>query len=218
MSDEAPTPPIRPLHDVWLKPRRVFRELATAPISPMDYLLGAAQGIVSWLALSRAQSAGTDTSVGQILRTALLAGPVAGILGLYLMTAIYTRLGRRAGGVSTRNQLFHVLAYSGVPMVASLAIWVITALLVGNATFVAAPRADLQPFPVLLLRVQFLSHVLLIGWSLLLQVMGLSEVERLTTRRAFGIWVMGQLMVMVAILLLWVLLIGLGLGPPPPPT
>lgn len=218
MADEATTPPTRPLYDVWLKPRRVFREMAAAPITAVDYLLGAAQGVVSWLALSRAQSAGSDTGVAQILGKALIAGPIAGVLGLYLMTAVYTRLGRRAGGVATRNQVFHVLAYSGVPMVLSLGIWLIAALLAGEATFIEVPRADLETFVVLLLRVQFMSHVLLIGWSLLLQVMGFSEVERLGLRRAFGLWIVGQLLVMLVILFLWILIIGLGIATPPPPA
>ncbi len=218
MADEATTPPTRPLYDVWLKPRRVFREMAAEPITHVDYLLGAAQGVVSWLALSRAQSAGADTGVAQILGKAFIAGPIAGVLGLYLMTAVYTRLGRRAGGKATRNQVFHVLAYSGVPMVLSLGIWLVAALLAGEATFVEAPRGDLETFVALLLRVQFLSHVLLIGWSLLLQVMGYSEVQRLGLRRAFGIWIVGQLLVMLMILFLWILIIGLGIATPPPPA
>ena len=43
----------------------------------MDYLLGAAQGIVSWLALSRAEAAGAASPVLEIIGKALLIGPVA---------------------------------------------------------------------------------------------------------------------------------------------
>jgi hypothetical protein len=67
-----PTEPIRPLHDVWLRPRRVFRELATRQVGAADYLLGAAQGIAGWLALSRAQNAGTSSGVAEIFVKALL--------------------------------------------------------------------------------------------------------------------------------------------------
>jgi hypothetical protein len=202
------------LHDVWLKPRRVFRELAAQPIGAVDYLLGAAQGAVSWLALSRAEGAGATGSVEEILGKACIAGPIAGVVGLYLMAAVYTRLGRRAGGVATRAQVFHVLAYSGVPMVVSLGIWVLTALIVGEATFVETPHPAVEPFVALLLQVQFIAHAILIAWSFLLQVMGFSEVERLATRRAFGIWFLGQLLVALAMLVLAVLIVSLGGGPP----
>ena len=213
MPEETQPETIRPLHDVWLRPRRVFRELAALPIGRTDYLLGSAQGIVSWLALSRAQSAGAGGDLASILGTALIAGPVAGILGLFLMTSVYLRLGRTVGGVATRDQVFHVLAYSGVPMVASLVIWLATAAIAGAPTFVQPAGGDLEPFVALLLRLQFFSHALLVGWTLLLQVMGFSEVERLGTRRAFGVWMLGQVLVMFAIMLLWILVLGLGAGP-----
>lgn len=215
MAEETTPESIHPLRDVWLRPRRVVRELADTPITRIDYLLGITQGIVSWLSLSRAQSAGASSTVAQILARAALAGPIAGVLGLYLMSAVYTRLARRAGGSATRAQIFHVLAYSGVPMIASLGIWLLTAALAGRATFLNGPPADLQPFLALLVRAQFLSHVLLVGWSLLLQVMAFSEAERLPTSRAFGVWLLGQVLVMLAILLLWILVIGFGVSPLP---
>ena len=55
MSD---TEPIRPLKDVWLRPRRVFRELANQPIGAADALrLGLALDVVSeeWV-LARAMA------------------------------------------------------------------------------------------------------------------------------------------------------------------
>jgi hypothetical protein len=213
MPEELPPTPIRPLHDVWLKPRRVFRELADKPIGATDYLLGAAQGMVSWLFLSREQGAGATSSLGQIFGTAVIVGPIAGIAGLYIMTAIYARLGRRAGGVSTRNQVFHVFAYSSVPLLASLAVWVVTALLAGEMAFIKTPRADTEPFIDWLLQGQLIIHGLLIAWSYLLQVMGFSEVEGLATGRAFKIWVLGQVLIALALLVLGVAIVSLGGDP-----
>jgi len=121
-----PTEPIRPLKDVWLRPRRVFRELASRPVGIVDYLLAAAQGIGNFLALYRTEGAGANNSVEQILGNSFAYGAVAGVASLLLMAVIYGRLGARAGGKSTTNQVVHVLAYGGVPMVASLALWVLT--------------------------------------------------------------------------------------------
>jgi hypothetical protein len=188
-----PTEPIRPLKDVWLRPRRVFRELAPLPVGIADYLLAAAQGIGNFLALYRTEGAGAHSSVEEILAKSFAYGAVAGVASLYLMAVIYGRLGTRAGGKSTTSQVIHVLAYGGVPMAVSLAIWVLTALLAGEATFVETPRADIESFLALLLHVQFISYVLLLIWSIVLQVMGLSEIQGLATRKAFGVWVLGQI-------------------------
>jgi Yip1 domain len=197
-----PTEPIRPLKDVWLRPRRVFRELAARPVGIADYLLAAAQGIGNFLALYRTEGAGAHSSVEHILANSFAYGAIAGVASLFLMAVIYGRLGARAGGKSTTNQVIHVLAYGSVPLVASLAMWVLTALLAGEAAFVETPRADVEGFLVLLLHVQFISYVLLLIWSIVLQVMGFSEIQGLTTRRALGVWVLGQVIGFLASLFL----------------
>ena len=180
----------------------MFRELAARPVGITDYLLAAAQGIGNFLALYRHEGAGAHSSVEEILAKSLAYGAVAGVVSVYLMAVIYGRLGLRAGGKSTTNQVIHVLAYGGVPMAASLAIWVLTALLAGEATFVETPRADLEAFLALLLHLQFTSYVLLLIWSIVLQVMGLSEIQGLTTRKAFGVWFLGQIIGFLASLFL----------------
>ncbi|MGA2776438.1 MAG: hypothetical protein ABSF94_02700 [Steroidobacteraceae bacterium] len=185
--------------------------MAATPIGWRDYLLAAAQGIVSMFVLSRAQSAGGGAGIAAIFGDALIIGPFAGVLGVWVMAEIYSRLGRRAGGAATAAQLFHVFAYGGVPVVASLAIWLIAALLAGQATFLDAPGKDLAPFLRLLLHAQFVAHCALAAWSFVLQIMGLSEMESIRVRRAFAVWILGQLVVWVGSLLLLILLNTLGL-------
>jgi hypothetical protein len=210
-----PTEPIRPLHDVWLRPRRVFRELSSRPIGGIDYLLGAAQGVANWLAFSRAHNAGATSGITEIFFKALLIGSTAGVASLFLMSLIYSRLASRAGRVAARRQVFHVLAYSGVPLAASLIIWVFAALLTGEATFEQTLRPDVEGFVALLLRVQFIAYVVLTLWSVVIQVMGLSEIQALTTRRALGLWILGQLIGFLALLFLTILIVTLFPGAAP---
>jgi len=188
-------PSLRPFHDVWLRPRYVFRELANSPIGGIDYLLAAAQGMVNWLALARGESLGKSLSVLQIIGTAFAFGSIAGVLSFLLMAEVYRRLARSLGGTASRAQVFHVLAYSGIPMVASLGAWVLTACLVGEPVFLETPSADLDRFVHLLLGVQFTAHVALVLWSGLLQIMGLSEIERISVPRALGLCLFGQILV-----------------------
>ena len=191
---------------MWLRPRRVFRELATRRVGAADYLLGAAQGIANWLALSRAANAGSTSSVAEIFGKALVIGSSAGIASLFLMGAIYMRLGTRSGRTASRNQTFHVLAYGGVPLAASLIGWILTALLAGGTTFEDVPHAEVETFIAVLLRIQFLAYMLLAAWSVVIQVMGLSEIRGLTTPRAFGLWALGQLIGFLALLFLIILI------------
>jgi len=201
-----PEDPIRPLHDVWMRPRRVFRELAQRPIGRMDYLLGAAQGVAGWLAFSRAQNAGAVSGVAEIFGKAFLIGSPAGIASLFLFCTIYARLSSRMGKPVARNQVFHVLAYGGVPLAASLVVWAITALLTGEVAFEQAPRPDVEAFVALLLRIQFIIYILLTLWSVVIQVMGLSEIQGVPTGKAFGVWVLGQVIAFLALLFLMILI------------
>jgi hypothetical protein len=203
MSDTAP---IQPFKDVWLRPRRVFRELQNQPIAVTDYLLAAAQGIATPLMVSRAQLSGTGATAAQILESAFIFGPLAGIVSMYLFAAIYGRLGARAGGKFARNQVFHVLAYGGIPVAASLVLWVFTALLVGESAIVEKPGVELDWFVGLVLRAQFVAYLLLLVWSVVLQVMGFSEISGLSTRRAFAVWGSGQLLWLLAAFFLSILI------------
>jgi len=184
----------------------VFRALASQPIGRVDYLLGAAQGMVGWLALSRATNAAATSGVVTIVGRAAIGGSLMGIASLFLFAEIYERLGNRMGGKSTRNQVVHVLAYGSVPIAVSLGIWLLTALLAGNAAFMQVPRPDVESFVALLLHAQFIAYLLLAFWSVLLQVMGFSEIQGLTTRKAFWVWVLGQLIGLIGALFLTLLI------------
>jgi len=210
-----PTEHIRPLHDVWLRPRRVFRELASQPIGRIDYLLGAAQGIANCLALSRTQNAGASMGMGEIFLRAIGIGSTVGVAGLFLMGLIYTRLGSRTARPAARSQVFHVLAYGNVPLAASLIVWVFAALLTGEVTFEVTPHAEVEGFVALLLRMQFIAFLILALWSVVIQVMGLSEVQGITPARAFGLWVLGQLIGFLALVFLVILLVTLFPGAVP---
>ncbi len=197
---------IRPLHDVWLRPRRVFRELASRPVGSTDYVLAALQGVVSWLALSRAQNAGRTGEVATIFFKAFTFGSLAGLGSLFLMGAIYARLSRRVAGVPLRIQVIHVLAYGGVPAAASFVLWLLAALVAGETTFVQTPDPDVEGFPLLLARLQFIVYVALLLWSVVLQIMGFSEIQGVATRKALAIWLIGQFIGFLALLFVAVLL------------
>ena len=135
-----------------------------------------------------------------------MVGSVVGLASLYIMTAIYSRVAGLSGKPPVRRQLIHVLAYSGVPMSAALAMWIVAALIAGETTFTMPLEPNVESFVVILLRAQFCGYVFLVMWSVVLQVMGFSEILGVATRKAFGIWVLGQLVSVLAALFLMVLL------------
>jgi hypothetical protein len=154
----------------------------------------------------RTQLSASGATAGEILGTAFIFGPIGGVVSMYLFAAIYGRLGARAGGKSTRNQVFHVLAYGGIPVAASLVLWIFTALVVGEAAIVEKPGAEVDGFVAFVLRAQFAAYMFLLFLSIVLQVMGFSETLGLATRKAFAVWVLGQLLWLLAAFFLSILI------------
>jgi hypothetical protein len=212
-----PTAPVHPLKEVWLRPRRVFRELARQPVGIVDYLLAAAQGVGNYLMLYQSQVSESRLSVSDIVANSLRIGPIAGVAGVFVFSLIYGRLSARLGGNSTRNQVFHVLAYGGIPVAATLLLWGLALLLVGDAALGAAPGADVDGFVWIVVRLQFAANLLLLFWSVVLQIMGFSEILGLPVRKAFGLWVLGQLLGVLALFFLAILIAILFPGAVPSP-
>lgn len=196
------TDPIHPLKDVWLRPRRVFRALSKQPIGPLDYILAAAQA-VAFYTIFNFQTAEMRAVAWNIVP--LL--PIAGVFSALFYTLIYTRLGARAGPRGNRGEIFHILAYSGVPQVAAMLLWIFTFLLLGEAPWLDQSRSDVDGFVWIVARIQFGISVLLFAWSYLLQVMGFSEIFGLNVRKSLALWVLGQL---VYTLIMFVLFVFLG--------
>jgi hypothetical protein len=198
------TDPIHPLKDVWLRPRRVFRALSKQPIGPWDYVLAAAQGIAGCTIFTF-----QTPEMRAVAWNIIALVPIAGVFGALFYTLIYTRLGSRVGGSGKRHEIFHILAYSGVPQVAAMLLWILTFLLLGEAPWLDQPGREVDGFIWIVARIQFGISVLLFAWSYLLQVMGFSEIFGLNVRKSIALWMLGQLICALAVLFLLVFLAAL---------
>jgi Yip1 domain len=191
---------IQPLKDVWLRPRRVFRELAERPMTFTDYALPAVLSTGNLFVFQSAQA--TPGSVGHVLANSLLFGPIFGIASTYLFAGIYQRLVTRAGGNCSRAAVFHVLAYGALPVVAALGIWGLATLLIGDAALPATPAKELDGFQAVIARLELLTYAFLWLWSVVLQVMGFSELQGIAPGKAMRFWILGQALCVLALFML----------------
>ena len=209
---------ISPLKDVWLRPRRVFRSLAEQPLKFPDFVLASALGVGNFLAFYRSQPAAGHAGIGEVALNSLIFGPIVGIASTYLFASIYARLGSRVGGRAGRAPIFHVLSYGGIPVVAGLGLWALTIMLIGEEAFVPKAHSELDGFQAVILQLQIIAYVFLWLWSVLLQVMGFSELQGIATGKALGVWLLGQLLCMLALFMLLLVIAILFPGLLPVPT
>ena len=201
------TEQIRPLKDVWLRPRRVFRELATQPIGATDYLLAAAQGIATSVMVYRTQLSGSGvTRRRDSWKLPAYSGPwAASSACIYLRPSMGVWASARAASRrATKYSTCWPTAAFRWPRRwfcgYSRRYWWAKPRLSRNR----APRwMDSSRF---VLRAQFAAYLLLLFWSIVLQVMGFSEILGLATRKAFAVWVLGQLLGLLAVLFLTILI------------
>ena len=81
-----------------------------------------------------------------LLVMALLVGPLFGILGAYVGGWLLRWSGRLLGGSARPAEIRAAIAWSGVPYVASMLLWIPELLLFGEELFTeATPRLDAAP-------------------------------------------------------------------------
>ena len=196
---------ITPVKDVWLRPRRVFRELAARPIGTGDWLLACLQGVADYVVASRFSPREPHATPQLLVLESVLVGSCIGLARTAFWAFVYNRFGTRMGGKASFAAVFHVLSFGAVPRVAALILWAGIALVVGKPAFLGTPPAGTDAFVAILMRAEIIAVWLSIAWATLLQVMGLSEVFNFKLAKAFGLWLLGQLLA----LLIWSIAVSL---------
>lgn len=200
---------MNPVQEVCIRPRKVFGALAATPVGITDYALSAAQGIAMALFWSRMKDLGMKMELSEILMLGVGQGALSGIVVTWLQSWLYTWLGRQAGGTARQPQVMHVLAYSGAPLLITLAVTCLAIPILGIEAFVVRPK-DPELFVILLGTLQGAAFLIPALWSVILQVMGLSEVHQVRFRGALGTWLLGQVL-LAALSLLYLLATGMPL-------
>ena len=101
-------------------------------------LLAAVGGIVEALTNASSDSKGDHMSLQAILLTALIGGPLMGIIGLWLGGALLRWTGGWIGGQADSRRIRTALAWANVPLLWSLILWGPALLLFGAELFTTA--------------------------------------------------------------------------------
>lgn len=191
-----------PFITMWRRPRATIRAVvAIAPkymVSSLASLAGIGQ------ALDNASSLNTGARAGVLgtLFVAMIAGPIGGMFALWLVGWIVEQVGRLLGGQASRNAVRAALAWSMVPVIWALLLWIPKILVFGDEIFMSdMTSVDTNPFAAFALMVFLVLDVGAALWTFVLMGKSLSEVEGFSVWRAAAALVLG-----------WVLYLGVGVG------
>ena len=139
-------PALNPWVAIWTRPRATIRQQVERDPEAWVLALVAVAGVGHLLSDASARSYGDRVDLPTLLVIALLVGPLFGILGAYVGGWLLRWSGRLLGGTARPVEIRAAIAWSGVPYVASMLLWIPELLLFGEELFTeATPRLDATP-------------------------------------------------------------------------
>ncbi|MBN1659069.1 MAG: YIP1 family protein [Anaerolineae bacterium] len=189
---------------IWIWPRRTIRQIVDVNprygFLPLVVLAGWARAIDT----SSSRSAGDTMSLGGILATVAILGPVGWLIGVYVGAAFLRFIGARLGGEAESEEVRAALAWSALPSVTMLPVFALLVAVLGLELF----QSDMPSVETNLLFALGLAGAGLLAlvaslWQIVLNVLTIAEVHRfsiwrsLTTWLVFGLVMLGPIVCVI---------------------
>jgi hypothetical protein len=169
---------------IWTKPRATIRQIVYIDPTQHVLLLAALAGIGN--AFSRGSMRMAPENSGDfmsLLAISFVVGPIGGIIILYVAGAILRWTGSKLGGQADSENVRAAVAWSYIPMIAYYVLFIPAELLI----FLAGNGSTGPFWDILWFGFSLFGLVAAIGltlWSLVILVIGLSEVHHFSVGRA----------------------------------
>jgi len=193
MNETSPSVEISPWWGIWFQPRQTFRWLVDTDPKLHFWVLAVFYGLVRVVSWSVQMGVGDIFQPAEVAVFMLVAGPLAGVFGIFVTAGLLQIIGRVFGGQAKGPQLRAVLAWAAVPMNVLGFVGLFPLLLMfGSRVFVSS---DPQVAAILFgkgAQAGFMGSGLSVWWNVLetvgalyylvVAVIGYAEVQQ------FGIW------------------------------
>jgi hypothetical protein len=176
-----------PFLTIWTRPRATIRAIVNTDPYPHVIPLAILGGIVQTLNNASQRNAGDKLPLVAILGIALLLGPVGGFTSLFVGGWFLGLTGRWLGGRARPDQLRAVIAWSYVPVLATIPIWIIQLGFLGRGLFTReTPILDANPTFGLVVMATGILEVVLGFWSFVILLKGVGEVHGFSAWKALA--------------------------------
>jgi hypothetical protein len=169
---------INPFLTIWTKPRATTRAIVDTNPAFRVLPLAILGGVLEALQLESLVFAGDQLTVPITLLIAIVIGPPLGLVLLYAGAWVVQMSCLLLGGQADSREVRAALAWSSVPLLATLPLWIIRLPLLGR---VSAHPALIYP-----LVATFVPELILSVWWMVITAKALGEVQRFSAWRAFS--------------------------------
>lgn len=164
---------------MWAHPKTTLRKLVQQRKGLHLFLLSALYVLQESLYSAHFWSMGYRKAPWAIVGMFLLLAYPLGIVWLYLRTAVFYWVGRGFSGKASFQELRVLVAWTQVPMIASLLLWLVVLLAYPGEAFWLHTQGVESLFLLLVLAI-------LSVWSFVLQVAGSQELHHFSGKKALG--------------------------------
>ncbi len=203
----VPSWPDKPWLTIWVAPRGTMRRILDSDPTRHVLLLAAMYGM-SISFVPRGNIFGNFLPVWAVLLLAFTAGPLVGIIAIYISGAIFRWSGSVLGGRATTEEVRAAFAWSSVPQILSVVLWLLPGFALYGTEIItgAGPRMAGNPLPLLL---GLVPRLILAFWGEFLQIKTLAEAHQFSAWRSLAALFLALLIIFMPLFLLLLLLVGL---------
>ena len=187
MDTEIQAQSLKPWLSIWAKPRSTIRWIVDTDPARQVILLATISGIARFLVQAAERDFGDTYSVSAIFMLALAAGPIGGLISLYIGGALLRWTGSWFDGGATSEEVRAAIAWSSVPSIWALLLWIPELLLFGKDLFTTVtPRIDANPLLRYLMFPFAAVEIVVSIWRFIVLLQCLGEVHRFSAWKALG--------------------------------
>lgn len=194
---------INPWVTMWTKPRATIQQIVDTNPERLVLVLAAIAGFSKALDRASMRSMGDKLEWPIIFLIAAIAGPIGGIISLYIGSALIRWTGNWIGGKSTSENIRAAIAWSSVPTIWALVLWIPELVLFGQELFTTeTPNIDANVSLALVL-FGFAAIEITIGvWAFIVLLKCLGQVQGFSAWKALGNLILSVLVFFVPIVII----------------
>ncbi|RLA54439.1 MAG: YIP1 family protein [Gammaproteobacteria bacterium] len=203
--DNTNSTTLNPWFSMWTRPRETIQQIVETNPTRLVFVLAAVGGISQTLDRASAQSAGDNLALMWILLLAIVLGPIAGIVMLFVGAKLFEISGKWLGGIADSVNLRAAIAWSNVPIIWAMLLWIPQFALLGGELFTSqTPRMDASD--TLLFSYLSLAGIEVVAavWSFVIFLKSIGQVQGFSAWKALANLAVVILMILVPIVLLLV--------------
>jgi hypothetical protein len=175
---------LNPWISIWTKPRATIQQIVDTNPQKSVILLACLEGFAGSLDHARFyRSLGDKYDWPIIFAQAAIIGPIAALIALYFVAAMMSWTGKWIGGKAPPRNIRAALAWSGVPKIWALILWIPQLILFGQELFTTErPGIQANPFFWFMFLGFRVILITIVIWAFVVHLKCLAQVQ------GFSIW------------------------------